>query len=255
MRRQQPTAIGRAFGLLVAFSLVAVACGKRQVGQPCRAGEGACSSEHEGLFCLSGHFATMTCLGPSGCQKVSQGDVACDNPVASVGDGCNQEGDAACSLDKTSALVCRAAKFIVAQPCKGPRGCTSTGETVYCDNALAEPGDLCTEEADPACKSDHTSFMKCTGGKFAITNGCRGPKACIVTEKPAENKEHFECDDSMTQPGDPCEDEGEESCSLDKKSFHLCKGHKVTVSKPCPGPSGCAYSPTSSRFECDSRKK
>jgi hypothetical protein len=97
--------------------------------------------------------------------------------------------------------------------------------------------------------------MKCRGGKFEITNACRGPKKCVVTEKPEENKEHFECDDSLTLPGDPCEDDGEESCSPDKTASHLCKAHKIVVSKPCPGPNGCAYNVTSSRFECDARKK
>jgi hypothetical protein len=208
-----------------------------------------------GLFCSSGKFATMTCLGPTGCQKVGRDEVACDNPVASVGDGCNQEDDSACTLDRLNALSCKAAKFVVSQPCKGPRGCTTHGETVYCDNALAEPGDLCTEEGDSACRTDRSSFMKCQKGKFAITNGCRGPKKCTVTEKPDEDKEQFECDDSITAPGDPCEDEGEESCAADKKAAHVCKGHKIVVSQACPGPGGCFYDARVSRFMCDTKKK
>jgi hypothetical protein len=97
--------------------------------------------------------------------------------------------------------------------------------------------------------------MKCVGGKFKITNSCRGPKHCLVLEKPSEGKQHFECDDSVTEPGDPCEDEGEQSCSPDKKSLHVCKEHAVVVSKACPGKpaQGCAYDAAASKFECGAR--
>jgi hypothetical protein len=245
----------RVAGLVAVTLLFLANCKKAEVGQACLAGQAACADEHTGLFCREGHLTTMTCLGPSGCQKVGKDDVACDNPVASVADGCNQEGDLACTSDKASALVCKAGKFVVAQPCKGPRGCTSSGEAVYCDNALAEPGDLCTEEGDAACRSDRSSFMKCVHGKFQITNGCRGPKHCTVTEKPEENKEHFECDDSITAAGDPCEDEAEESCALDKKSLDVCKAHVIALGKPCPGPAGCSYNAATSHFDCDTKKK
>jgi hypothetical protein len=252
---RKPLARAKAFWLTLSLFALLAACGKRKVGDVCRAGEAACTAEHQAVFCLSGHLAMMTCLGASGCQKVGRDDVACDNPIASVGDGCNQEDDAACTIERTAALVCKASKFVVAQPCKGPRGCRTAGETVYCDNAMGEPGDLCTTEADPACKTDRSSFMKCTAGKFVITNGCRGPKKCTVTEKPDENKEHFECDDSITSAGDPCEDDGEESCSLDGKSLDVCKDHKIVPSKPCPGAHGCAYNPSTSRFDCDAKKR
>ena len=95
---------------------------------------------------MNERLVTMTCLGPTGCQSLARGDIACDNPIANVGDGCNQPKDAACSVDRTNALVCTGEKFVVAQPCKGPRGCSAMGEAIYCDNALAEPGDACTEE-------------------------------------------------------------------------------------------------------------
>lgn len=261
MRRDWPHRVAyrvaRAAVLSAIGLLLAGGCEKKAVGDSCAAGEVGCLDAHMGLFCVGGHLATMTCLGPTGCQKLGKNDVACDNPVASVGDGCNQVKDAACSSDRTQALVCTGEKFVLAQPCKGPRGCTTSGETVYCDNALAEPGDLCTEEGDDACKTDRSSFMKCVHGNFQITNSCRGPKKCTVTEKPEENKEHFECDDSLTEPGDPCEEEGEESCSIDRKELHACKANKVIVEKPCPGPGGCTLTATKSRmshFQCDTKR-
>jgi hypothetical protein len=255
MRRERPHPAARVAVLAALGLALAQGCGRKTAGEACSQGHVACQDEHTGLFCVSGHFATMTCLGPAGCEMVSKGDVACDNPVASVGDGCNQAKDTACTADRTKALICTGEKFVLAQPCKGPRGCTTSGETVYCDNTLAEAGDLCSEEGDTACKTDRSSFMKCVGGKFRIANSCRGPKRCTVTEKPDENKEHFECDDSVTEIGDPCEDEGEESCSTDHKSQNACKAHAIALSKPCPGPSGCKWDPSRSHFECDTRKK
>ncbi len=255
MRRDRPHLAARVAALVVLGLVVFTGCGKKEAGGSCSIGQVACLEAHTGLFCVAGHFATMTCLGPTGCQALAQGDVACDNPVAKIGDGCNQVKDAACSADRTMALVCTGEKFVLAQPCKGPRGCTTAGETVYCDNALAEPGDLCTEEGDAACKADHTSFMKCVQGKFQVTNACHGPKRCTVTEKPEENKEHFECDDSISEPGDPCEEEGEESCGADHKSSNVCKAHKITLGKPCPGPGGCSWNTSKSRFDCDTKKR
>jgi hypothetical protein len=35
----------------------------------------------------------------------------------------------------------------------------------------------------------------------------------------------------------------------------VCKGHKITLDKACPGPSGCAWNTAKSRFECDTRKR
>jgi hypothetical protein len=196
----------------------------------------------------------MSCLGPSGCQRAGKDDVACDNPVAVVGDGCNQPKDTACSKDRAAALVCAGDRFVLAQPCKGPRGCMVTGETLYCDNALAEPGDLCTLEGDAACKSDRAAFMKCVKGTFQITNACRGPRRCVVTEKPAENKEQFECDDSVTQPGDPCEEEGETSCGADGRSLDTCKQHKIVAAESCPRDAACAWSAERKRFDCIGQK-
>lgn len=244
----------RRLGTVLVLTLILAACEKKQAGSSCSPGQVACADAHTGLFCLAGKFATMSCLGPAGCQGVGQNDVACDNPVANAGDGCNQVGDTACTVDRKAALACTGQKFVVAQPCKGPRGCISAGDSVYCDNALAEAGDACVEEGDTACTTDRGALMKCEKGKFVVTNSCRGPKRCTVTEKPDENKEQFECDDSLTQIGDSCEDEGEESCSTDRKELHVCKAHLVALARPCPGPKGCSWT-TASRFECDARKK
>jgi hypothetical protein len=241
----------------VALLLVglALSCTKRLPDQPCAAGEISCFDERMGLFCRDGKLATMTCLGPAGCQKVGKDEVACDNPVARTGDGCNQLDDQACTEDGKSAVACRKYKFVVSEACRGPRGCVAKGDRVACDNALAEPGDLCTTEGETACQTNRAAFLKCTKGTFQVSNGCRGARHCTVTEKADEHDEHFECDDSITEVGDPCEDNGESSCSVDHKTLNVCSAHRIAVSKPCPGPRACSWIGTGSRFDCDTRKK
>jgi hypothetical protein len=240
----------------VALSVgLVLGCAKKQADEPCTSGDVSCLDDRTGLFCRSGKLATMTCLGPAGCQKVGKDEVACDNPVARVGDGCNQKDDVACTEDRKSAVVCREGRFMVSQACKGPRGCTAKGDNVHCDNALAERGDLCTTEGDTACQTDRAAFLKCIKGTFQVSSGCRGTNHCTVTEKPDENNEHFECDDSLTEVGDPCEDNGESSCSVDHKTLNVCMAHRVSASKSCPGPGACSWNDGAARFDCDTHKK
>lgn len=240
--------------IAIPWLLGTVACGKPEAGEACSRGQLACVDEHSGLFCPAGRFVTMTCRGPSGCQKTGPDDVACDNPVAKIGDGCRRENDTACTEDRRGALVCKGGRFVVAEPCKGPRGCAIVAEALSCDHALADPGDPCAREGDPACRTDRSSLLKCKNGRFQITNGCLGPKRCAVAEKPDEDKKQLECDDSLTLPGDPCEDDGEESCSADRRSVDVCRAHKIVAGKACQGPIGCVLNEKTSRFECDATK-
>jgi hypothetical protein len=252
---QGPLTVRRARGLAVLLLGIVVGCTKKQPGQPCAATEVFCFDDRTGLFCLDGKLKAMTCLGPTGCQKVGNDEVACDNPVAHVGDGCNQKGDVACTEDRKSAVVCRDSAFVVSQACKGPRGCTASGDSVSCDHTLAEPGDLCMTDGDTACEVDRAAFLKCTQGKFQVSNGCRGPNHCTVAEKPDENNEHFECDDSITAIGDPCEDNDESSCSVDHKTLNVCTVHRIVASKPCPGPHACSWIAGAARVDCDAHRR
>jgi len=197
----------------------------------------------------------MSCLGTLGCQKVGKNDVACDNPIARVGDGCNQIDDSACTEDKKSAVVCRAHKFVVSQSCRGPRGCAMNGDHATCDHALAEPGDLCATAGDTACQNNRSALLRCVDGTFQASNGCRGAKHCTLIEKPDESSQQFECDDALTEVGDACEDNGELSCSVDHKTLNVCQAHRITVSKACPGSRACSWSGAAARFDCDTHKK
>jgi hypothetical protein len=253
VHRQRPSTARRALRPVALLLGIALGCSKKQPDQLCTTGEVSCFDERTGLFCRDGKLATMTCLGPAGCQNVGKDEVACDNPVAHVGDGCNQTDDMACTEDGKNAVTCRAYKFVVSQACRGPRGCATKGDRADCDNSLADPGDPCTTEGDTACQTSRATLLKCTKGTFRVSNGCRGAKHCTVATKPDENNENFECDDSMTEVGDPCEDDGELSCSVDHKTLNVCKAHQIALNKVCP--SACSWSATTARFDCDTHKR
>jgi hypothetical protein len=238
--------------LIVAASLAALvgAC-KPKLGAQCSAGQAACAEPKMGLFCgEDGTFHTMTCTGPAGCEQ-SGAVVNCDNGVAAVNDGCNTPDDAACSPDFKNALLCKHGAFAVAETCKGPGGCKVAGDTITCDNDVSDPGDPCRASGDYACTSDRGTVLRCDANKMTVLNTCRGPKACAIVAHPAENKVEFVCDDSLAQDGDACDTNGEEACSMDKKSILVCNANKFSGAKPCTGPAGCTYDEKFDRYGCD----
>jgi hypothetical protein len=236
--------------VVLSACIVAMAC-KPEAGGKCTAGQVACADAKTGLFCGSdGAYHTMTCSGTSGCQQ-SGAAVNCDNSVAAVGDGCNTPDDAACSLDSKSALLCKQGVFAVAETCKGPGACKVAGDTITCDNDVSDPGDPCRTPGDYACTTDRGMVLRCDSGKMASLNTCRGPKSCSIVNHPAENKVEFVCDDSLAQPGDPCDTNGEEACTMDKKSILVCDKNTFQNPKPCGGPTGCSYDEKFDRYGCD----
>jgi hypothetical protein len=240
-----------ALGLALALG----GCGKKQPGEPCKPGDVACADKATGLFCQGAKYVVMTCSGPLGCAPGGSNQVECDNSLAKEGDGCNQPDDVACASDRRSALQCKNGKFALAATCKGPKNCQLKDNKIFCDNDLSDLGDPCHEDGDFACTTDAKTLMQCKGGKFADINTCRGPKACTVHEHPEENKIGFACDDSIADANDPCDENGEEACSLDKRSLEQCKnGHFVFV-RNCHGPGGCSYDDRSDKFACDTHGK
>ena len=73
--------------------------------------------------------------------------------------------------------------------------------------------------------------LRCDANKMTALNTCRGPKACAIVPHPAENKVEFVCDDSLAMPGDACDTNGEQSCSMDKKSMYVCTANKFARPK------------------------
>ena len=245
----------RARNLSAALALLigVVGC-KKKAGDPCTSGQLACADPSTGLFCSNGKLTPMTCSGPRACTPASSGGgVDCDNSVANEGDGCNQADDVACSADGKAALQCKAAKFTLAATCKGPRSCQLKDNKIFCDNNLADFGDPCNEEGDYACSADKKLLMRCKGNKFAIVNTCHGPRGCTIQEHPDQNKVGFSCDDSLAEVTDACDEEKEESCSLDHRALQQCRNGRFQFVRACRGPNGCSYDERSDKFTCDTR--
>jgi hypothetical protein len=232
------------------FALLSASCKPKQ-GARCTAGQVSCADAKTGLFCgADGTFQTMTCDGTDGC-KPSGAAVACDNSIAAVNDGCDTPGDAACSADGKSALICTGGVFGVGETCKGPGGCKTSGDTITCDNDISDPGDPCRTLGDYACTSDKAMVLRCDANKMTSLNTCRGPKACGIVPVPSQNKVEFVCDDSIAMEGDACDTNGEEACSVDKKSMYVCTVNKFANPKACSGPNGCTYEEKFDRYACD----
>lgn len=237
--------------LVLGVVLALTGC-KAKPGDKCSTGQLACANKSTGLFCGSdGKFATMSCNGPSGCTGAGPG-VSCDNATAAENDGCNTVGDVACSTDKKAALECsKDNKFAVGETCKGTGGCAISGDQITCDNDTSDVGDPCHFIGDYACTTDKGLVLRCDDHKMTALNTCRGPKSCRIIPQPAQNKVEFACDDSVAQLGDACDTNGEEACSMDKKSLYLCKSNKFATEKACGGAGGCSYDEHADHFGCD----
>jgi hypothetical protein len=224
---------------------------KEKVGGKCLPGQAVCSDNALALTCgTDSKYAAMQCRGPKGCAR-NGGTILCDNSVAQLNDGCNEENDVACAVDKKAALECHGGKFVTGETCKGQRGCEIKADKINCDNDISDVDDPCHFDGDYACTPDKVYVLKCIGKKMTKLNSCRGTKGCRVFELPEEKKIEFVCDDSIAQLNDPCDEEGEHACSMDKKSIYICKGAVFTAFKPCGGPKGCTFDEKGEKFECD----
>jgi hypothetical protein len=246
MERAARTRVTAALASLAILALLFSTEGcKPKAGASCSAGQVSCAEPKMGLFCGGdGTYHTMTCSGPQGCQQ-SGAVVNCDNGIAAPGDGCNTPDDAACSMDYKSALLCKSGVFTLAETCHGPGACKVAGDTITCDNDVSDPGDPCRTPGDRG------SVLRCDDSKMTVLNTCRGPKACSIVNHAAENKVEFVCDDSLAKEGDACDTNGEEACSMDKKSILVCSSNKFGKPKACNGPTGCTYDEKFDRYTCD----
>lgn len=238
------------FLVALAFGAMAMGC-KQKVGGSCAAGQLVCADEASALTCgADSKFAAVSCRGPKGCSGSAK-SVLCDNSLAAEKDRCDEEGDFACSVDKKSALTCKGGTFVVGETCKGARGCEVKGNSVSCDNDIADLNDPCLSDfQDYACtQGTNPTLLSCTAHKMTALNSCRGPKGCRIVEQ--DKKVEFACDDSIAAENDPCDELSEKACSTDKKSVLECKGHKFAVLKACPGPKGCSTDDKEGSIDCD----
>src|ERR1700722_3717000 len=93
-------------------------------GDACTGPGLACASDSRSAFsCQAGRFVLAeTCLGPGACS-VALDDIVCDNDIAKAGDPCRDDGDYACTADKTAALKCTGKKMAPINTCRGPNQC------------------------------------------------------------------------------------------------------------------------------------
>ncbi|NUO48779.1 MAG: hypothetical protein HOV80_07980 [Polyangiaceae bacterium] len=92
-------------------------------------GAAACSVDKLSfLECNGGKFIeTMKCKGADHCA-IESGRVGCDASLADVGDPCDQEGAAACSVDGKKLLTCKGTKLVMQRACN----CEVKGNMIGC---------------------------------------------------------------------------------------------------------------------------
>jgi hypothetical protein len=125
------------------------------VGDSCTQPGFACTPDQTSdLACRGGEFVLAErCSGPFACRIApfdgfapgGSGSVLCDIDTARPGDPCLEEGDYACTSDKSSALRCAGKRMVVVGACDGPDGCKVVhlkpkGTEVECDTMAADGG-------------------------------------------------------------------------------------------------------------------
>jgi hypothetical protein len=219
------------FGALV--FLMFNCLGKAVAGGKCtKAGAMVCTDTASALYCTAGAYQSISCRGPKGCTGSATMGYTCDDDLASVGDGCvvSTNENYSCGTDHKSEVVCKDGKFVLNRACKGPGGCAIKANLIDCDNTIADMGDPCTT-GTYGCSTDHNTLLRCVSDKFANDNSCRGPKQCIIKVEGA--KKVADCDDSVANEGDPCDEPNEPTCATDGKSELKCIGAKFTHSANC----------------------
>jgi len=81
----------------------------------------------------------------------------------------------------------------------------------------------CTKDGALFCGED---------GKLVATS-CQGPLGCVQHGKSAA------CDQSLAVVGEPCEDQDNVACAVDKRSELDCKAKQWTLGATCKGAKGC----------------
>ncbi len=145
---------------------------------------------------------------------------------------------------------CRNNRFAVEETCKGAGACTLEKDGLTCDNDTSDPGDPCHTVGDYACTTDKKLALKCgSDHMMAPLNSCKGAKGCRVHEIPEQKKVEFVCDDAVADATDPCDENGEEACTIDRKGLLRCEANKFAIYKPCAG--GCTFDASGDKFACD----
>jgi hypothetical protein len=173
----------------------------------------------------------VPCKGARGCSRRDDDD-ACDDTMADDGDPCPRSPplDYACTSDRSRALVCKDGRYALWRACRGADGCqVEGGRNVRCDTTLGEPGDPCAQQGTYACSSDTQAMLLCDGSSLAAVSSCRGPAGCHIQR----DSRKVECDDSLAQEGDPCDQPKRIACAADRKAELVCAGTRYAKKRDC----------------------
>ena len=219
--------------LFVTSLLVVVGCSKPKDGGKCTSttesfgnGPGTCLDKQNALVCVDGTYRKLKCeKGAVGCMEV-MGSVSC-SVIKDVGEPCPSTLKADCSSDGKKMLECEGGAWKLRMNCS--KLCVSNVQGVRCENASGAIGDPCTaEQKDSAvCSEDKLQLLVCDGAKFFSASSCRGQNKCRAVGK------QIQCDSSMAEIADACEEEGILSCDTAKKTMLKCVNKKFVKEQAC----------------------
>lgn len=104
-----------------------------ELGAPCQDDKTyACTADGKQMMvCVGGKMVTDSpCRGGHGCRKQFD-KIQCDTTVATAGDACEHEDDAACTVAGDQMLQCKGGKMTVARSCAG--GCKVVVDEIHCN--------------------------------------------------------------------------------------------------------------------------
>jgi hypothetical protein len=150
------------------------------VGEPClEEGKPECTGDHKAMIkCENAHWKLLDkCGGALGCVANAQG-AKCDLGAATEGSPCTKEneGNASCTPDSKSLLICKGGKMTLGARCKGMHGCRQAGTQLECDETVAELNDVCDSseyEGKFACTPDKKMRLVCKSNKMVKDRACR----------------------------------------------------------------------------------
>jgi hypothetical protein len=165
----------------------------------------------------------------------------CKTNKQKAGDKCSHNNMFLCS-DANTALIC-VQGTIETMPCRGAKGCATSGGEPECDDDISKEGEACVMPPagalNVACTTDAKGLLHCANNKWTLASGCKGPKGCKFSGT------NFTCDDDFADVGDVCVTQAGDtnySCTPDKKQEVVCQGNKFVSWRLCKGPKGCHLS-------------
>jgi hypothetical protein len=153
---------------------------KYAVGEAClQEGKPECSGDRKSMMkCVGSHWQLVnTCAGALGCVSNANG-TRCDLGAATEGSPCTKEneGNASCTPDAKSLLLCKGGTMTIGARCKGMHGCRQLGNKLDCDETIGELGDVCDSseyEGKFACSTDKKMRLVCKNNKFVKDKACK----------------------------------------------------------------------------------